>query len=359
MVGFSSHARSLLISPLKPFLADEDAMYEDEAYDEELDYGDEMSQDEEENPSDEEDEMLDEMGDIEGLPGEPGVVEVIMGENEDDDEDLDEDEDEDVDEDEEDEDDEDEEDEDEDMEEMEDRIEIVDEEGHPMEDDGASGWESETDEEDEDVDEEHQFDEQVQDMHDALMHNHGLDQLGRIPDILRDVVDGEEDLEGDDPHDIDGGYIDDGGEDEGEWPIELHSTVGNQANAAGDEEEEDEGDEDEAYYDHPHHHRKYFFYLTVLIYLVVPHALVKSDVFQMTTMPLPCLHQASAGTSLKSSPITASGMEVRGARSPLVRFWEATSVILWDPVRSLTTAAANKVGTRDIHWKNWSSPHAV
>ncbi|KAL2265492.1 hypothetical protein VTJ83DRAFT_6592 [Remersonia thermophila] len=212
---------------------DDDAMYEDEAYDEELDYGDEMSQDDEENPSDEEDEMLDGMGNIEGLPGEPGVVEVIMGENEDDDEDMDEDDDEDLDEDDEDDDDEDEED-DEDLEEMEDRIEIVDEEGHPMEDDGASGWESETDEEDEEADEEHQFDEQAQDMHD-LIHNHGLDQLNRIPDILRDVIDGEEDLEADDAHDIDGGYIDDGGEDE------------------GDEEEEEEGDEDEGYYDHGHH----------------------------------------------------------------------------------------------------------
>ncbi|KAL1843639.1 hypothetical protein VTJ49DRAFT_621 [Mycothermus thermophilus] len=215
---------------------DDDAMYEDEAYDEELDYGDEMSQDDEENPSDE-DEMLDGMGDIEGLPGQPGVVEVIMGENEDDDEDMDEDDDEDVDEDDEDGDDEDDEDDvdDEDMEEMEDRIEIVDEEGHPVEDDGASGWESETDDEDEEADEEREFDEQAQDMHD-LMHNHGLDQLNRIPDILRDVIDGEEDLEADDAHDFDGGYIDDGGEDE------------------GDEEEEEEGDEDEGYYDHGHHH---------------------------------------------------------------------------------------------------------
>ncbi|KAK4120885.1 hypothetical protein N657DRAFT_648684 [Parathielavia appendiculata] len=217
---------------------DDDAMYDDEAYDEELDYGDEMSQDEEENPSDDEDE-LGGMGEIEGLPGEPGVVEVIMGENEDDedmDEDMDEDDEEELSDEDEDEDEDDDEDEmgSEDMEEIEDRIEIVNEEGDAMEDEGASGWESETDEEDEDGEEELPFDGGAQDIHDALMHGHGIDQLGRIPEILRNVVDGE-DLDAEDMQDLDEHYLDDGLDDE-------------------DEEEEDEGDEDEVYYDPSHHH---------------------------------------------------------------------------------------------------------
>jgi E3 ubiquitin-protein ligase HUWE1 len=208
-------------------VTDDDAMYDDEAYDEELDYGDEMSQDDEENPSDEEDE-LGGMGEIEGLSGEPGVVEVLMGENEDDDEDMDEDMDED-DEDEpsdEDEDEDEEEDEDEmgseDMEDIEDRIEIVDEEGNPMDDDGASPWEGDTDEEDEDAEQEVPFDGGAQDIHDALMHEHGIDQLGRIPEIFRNVVD-DEDLDAEDMQDLDEHYIDDGVDEEGKFLSALCS----------------------------------------------------------------------------------------------------------------------------------------
>jgi len=219
---------------------DDDAMYDDEPYDDELEYGDEMSQDDEENPSDEDDDELGGMGPIEGLPGEPGVVEVIMGENEDMDDDMDEEMDEDDEEEptDEDEDDE-EEDEDEmgseDMEDMEDRIEIVDEEGNPMDDEGASGWESDTDEEDE-ADEELGFEAgAAHDIHDALLHGHGLDQLGRIPDILRNVVDGGDEIDAEDMQDLDEHYIDDGVDDD-------------------DEEEEDEGEEDEVYYDPGHHH---------------------------------------------------------------------------------------------------------
>ncbi|KAK4152026.1 hypothetical protein C8A00DRAFT_35292 [Chaetomidium leptoderma] len=216
---------------------DEDAMYDDEPYDDELDYGDDMSQDDEENPSDDDDE-LGGMGGMEGLPGEPGVVEVIMGENEDDDEDDEMDED---DEDEHTDDDDEEDDEDEmgseDMEDIEDRIEIVDEEGNPMDDEGASGWESDTDEEDEDAEEEIDFEQGAQhllDLQNAVMHGHNLDQLGRIPDILRNVVDGE-DLDPEDMHDLDEHYIDEGAEDD-------------------DEEEDEEGEEDEVYYDQGHHH---------------------------------------------------------------------------------------------------------
>ncbi|KAL2147000.1 hypothetical protein VTI28DRAFT_1296 [Corynascus sepedonium] len=219
---------------------DDDAMYDDEPYDDELEYGDEMSQDDEENPSDEDDDELGEMGPVEGLPGEPGVVEVIMGENEDMDDDMDED----MDDDEEEPTDEDEEDDDEDedemgseeMEDMEDRIEIVDEEGNPMDDEGASGWESDTDEEEDEAEEELGFEAGgAHDIHDALMHGHGLDQLGHIPDILRNVVDGGDEIDAEDMQDLDEHYIDDGVDDD-------------------DEEEEDEGEEDEVYYDPGHHH---------------------------------------------------------------------------------------------------------
>ncbi|KAL2020129.1 hypothetical protein VTK56DRAFT_8734 [Thermocarpiscus australiensis] len=214
---------------------DEDVMYDDEPYDDELDYGEEMSQDEEDNPSDLDEEDMNEMGEIEGLPGDPGVVEVIMGENDDDDEEMDDDDDEEP-SDEDDEDDEDEEDEDEmesdDMEDVEERVEIVNEEGEPIEDDGASGWESETDEGDEEDQEELDYEAEVQDIHEALAHEHGVDSFGRIPDFLRAVVDGE-DLDGEEIQNIEAHYLDDGAEDE-------------------DEEEEDEDEEDEVYYDQGH-----------------------------------------------------------------------------------------------------------
>ncbi|KAL2169321.1 hypothetical protein VTG60DRAFT_6255 [Thermothelomyces hinnuleus] len=222
---------------------DDDAMFDDEPYDDELEYGDEMSQDDEENPSDEDDDELGEMGQVEGMSGEPGVVEVIMGENEDMDDDMDEDMDEDDEEEPSDDDEEDEdEDEDEDemgseeMEDIEDRIEIVDEEGNPVDDEGASGWESETDEEEEEAEEELGFEAGgAHDIHDALMHGHGIDQLGHIPDILRNVVEGGDEIDAEDMQDIDEHYIDDGVDDD-------------------DEEEEDEGEEDEVYYDPGHHH---------------------------------------------------------------------------------------------------------
>ncbi|KAL2260001.1 hypothetical protein VTK26DRAFT_6133 [Humicola hyalothermophila] len=216
---------------------DDDAMFDDEPYDDEIEYGDEMSQDEEDNISDEDDEDLDGMGTMEGLPGDPGVVEVIMGENDDDDDDdHDDDEEMEDDEDEEEEDDEEEEEDEmdsQDMEDVEDRIEIVDEEGNAMEDDGASGWESETDEEDEEGEEELDYEAEAQDIHEALMHGHGIDSLGRIPDILRTVVDGE-DVDGEDMQELDERYL--GAEDD----------------VDDDEEDEDEGEDDEVYYDQGH-----------------------------------------------------------------------------------------------------------
>ncbi|EAQ83760.1 hypothetical protein CHGG_10164 [Chaetomium globosum CBS 148.51] len=213
---------------------DDDAMYDDEHYDDEMEYGEEMSQDDEENPSDDDDDELGGMGPMEGLPGDPGVVEVIMGENEDMDDDMDEDMDEDDDEEPSDEDDEDDDDEDEmgseDMLEMEDRIEIIDEEGNPMDDEGASGWESDTDEDDDEGEQDLGFEPgAAHDIHDAFLHGHGLEQLSRIPDILRNVVDGGDDLDAEDMQDLEEHFLD-------------------------EDREEDEGEEDEVYYDPNHHH---------------------------------------------------------------------------------------------------------
>ncbi|SPQ27540.1 41446123-6e7b-48cd-a2b2-30d8e8c21136 [Thermothielavioides terrestris] len=271
---------------------DEDAMYDDEPYDDELDYEDEMSQDEEENPSDEDEEELDEMGEIEGLPGDQGVVEVIMGENDDDDDEDEEDEEMDEDDDDEpsdSEDDEEDEDEDEmgseDMEEVEDRIEIVNEEGNPMDDDGASGWESETDEENEEAGGEVDFEGEAQDIHEALMHGHNADQLGPIPDILRNVVDGD-DLDGEDIHDLDDHhYIDDGADDE-------------------DEDEDDEGDEDEAYYDQDHLRDDH-----------LPHNMPSGLGWDVTVEPQPRFRHGGARSPFPSAPFIIGGH--RDLRDPL------------------------------------------
>lgn len=208
---------------------DDEMDYEDE-YPDELDYGDEMSQDGEEDVSDDDEELGDmgEMGEIEGLPGHPVGVEVIM---DDDDDDEDEDEDEDMEDDDDlSEDDDDEEDDDDDMGDLdadiEDRIEIVDEEGNPVDDDGAPGWESETDDEDNgDEDEDGQdYDDGVQD----------LDELANMDNPMRmhELLDG----------DIDGGHhhhhhhilaeegfqfgvdqFDDEGDEDGEFPSRLSS----------------------------------------------------------------------------------------------------------------------------------------
>ncbi|KAK4190222.1 putative E3 ubiquitin-protein ligase TOM1-like protein [Podospora australis] len=211
---------------------DDDEMYDEEVYEDELDYGEEMSQDEEDNPSDEEE--LGEMGTIEGLPGEPGVVEVMMGDDDDEDEDMDEDED---DEDE-DEDDENEMDSD-DMEDIEDGIEIMDEEGNAMDDDGASGWESDTDEEDEEDEEELDYQAEAQGLQGAAavqaqQAQRAREELNQLTHIL-----GMNPVDGDfDDGDLDG--EDDDGFDERGF---------NDFDDEEDEEVEDEEEEEEMYYD--------------------------------------------------------------------------------------------------------------
>ncbi|KAM0325364.1 hypothetical protein ACHAQA_007349 [Verticillium albo-atrum] len=208
---------------------DDEEMYDDE-YGDELDYGEEEISDDGDNGiSDDDDEELGEMGEIEGLHGDPGVVEVVM----DDDDDMEDDDDEmsdDMDS--------------QDMEDMEDRVdvveEIVDEDGNPLDDDGASDWESESeDDEEDDDDEEIDYEAGVQDLEEAHMHGLGPEEI--LDNLTRAVVmapDGEFD-----PDDIEG---------LGEHYIE---------DDRGDEDDDDDEDmeEDEYIYDEDYpHFRSYF-----------------------------------------------------------------------------------------------------
>ncbi|TQV98004.1 HECT (ubiquitin-transferase) domain-containing protein [Cordyceps javanica] len=196
---------------------DEDAdMYGDE-YDEEMDYGDEEMSDGEDDISDD-DEELGEMGDIEGLHGEPGVVEVIMDDDENDED----------------------EDDDEsdgegdsadsaDMEDMEDRVEIVDEDGNPIEDDSAWESDSDMDENDEQPTEDVDYEAEVQDEVEARIHGMGprdlLDNMARA--IMGDDEGyGQEIMDGLDDH-----YMDEDQDD------------------VEDDEEDEEEIEDEEYFD--------------------------------------------------------------------------------------------------------------
>lgn len=147
---------------------DEDVedMYGDE-YDDEMEYDeDDMSDDDHQDNISEDSEM----GEIEGLSGDPEVVEVIMDEDDDDDEDdSDEDESDEMDSD--------------DIEDAESRVEIVDEDGHPMEDDGESDWESDNDMEDEELEgEDYDYEAQAQDVDEVRLPgfaNEMMDEMAR------------------------------------------------------------------------------------------------------------------------------------------------------------------------------------
>lgn len=159
---------------------DDEDMYDDE-YEDEMDYEEgPMSEDREEDVSDEDEEEaeLNGMGPIEGLPGDLGVVEVTM--DEDDDEEDDE-----MDEDDEDGSEDDDELGSDDMDDDDDRIEIIDDEGNPLEDDGASAWESESVEE-EDEDDEIDFEAEAQDLDEAPIH--GLDDIDEPPPRFGDIM---------------------------------------------------------------------------------------------------------------------------------------------------------------------------
>ncbi|KAG7135537.1 E3 ubiquitin-protein ligase TOM1-like like [Verticillium longisporum] len=199
---------------------DDEEMYDDE-YGDELEYGEEEISDDGDNGiSDDDDEELGEMGEIEGLHGDPGVVEVVM----DDDDDM--------------EDDDDEMSDDMESQDMEDRVdiaeEILDEDGNPIDDDGASDWESESDEEEEDDDDEIDYGAEVQDLDEAHMHGLGPEEI--LENLTRAVVmapDGEfdpEDMEGLGEH-----YIEDDRGDE-------------------DDDDDEDMEEDEYIYDEDYPH---------------------------------------------------------------------------------------------------------
>ncbi len=200
-------------------------MYDD-GYDDEMDYGDDMSEDGENNVSDEDEEELGEMGHIEGLSANPGVVEVIMGDEDDEDEDMDEDDDEEPS-------DEDDEVDSEDIEEIEEQIEILDEAGNLVEDDGNSGWESETDEDEED-EEEIDYDAAQHDLDEAHIHAIETDQLGRFGDMQ-----------------FDDRFIDEGAEEDGKRSLSLSCQLllTYLLIPVDEEDEEEEVDDDEYIYD--------------------------------------------------------------------------------------------------------------
>ncbi|KAI0142434.1 hypothetical protein F4776DRAFT_676310 [Hypoxylon sp. NC0597] len=201
---------------------DDEEMYDDE-YDDDMGY---ESEDREEDVSErDEEEELEGMGPIEGLSGDHGVIEVTMEDDEDeDDDDMDED-------DEEDGSDDDDLDSD-DMDETEDRLEIVDDEGNPLEDDGVSGWESDTDDEEDDDDdddgEEIDYEAGAQDLEEAadLRDLDDVDGLSRFGNIMRAIE--EEDFERAD--ELDRRYMEEEDEDE-------------------DEDEEEDVDDEYAYED--------------------------------------------------------------------------------------------------------------
>ncbi|KAM0556810.1 hypothetical protein ACHAPJ_005870 [Fusarium lateritium] len=193
---------------------DDEDMYGDE-YDDEMDYGDDDISDEEDNISDD-DEELSHMGEIEGLHGEPGVVEVIMDEDDDDEDDSDE------------EIDDDDEVESADMEDVEDHVEIVDEDGNPLDDDGNSGWESASHDGEEDEYQEEDDLEYDADVHEEHMHMAPGDLLDGM---ARAIMGDEEAYDPDLMDGLDDHYLDDG-HDEDE-----------------DEDDDDEMDDDEYLYD--------------------------------------------------------------------------------------------------------------
>ncbi|KAI1083973.1 hypothetical protein F5B20DRAFT_361105 [Whalleya microplaca] len=189
---------SPIIGDLLTGIDDDEEMYDDE-YDEDMGY---ESEDREEDVSERDEE--EDMGPIEGLSGDHGVIEVTMEDDEDDDMDEDDDEDgsedDDLDSD--------------DMDEAEDRIEIVDDEGNPLDDDGASGWESETD--DEDDGDEIDYEAEAQDLQEADIHElEEVDNIGRFSNVMRAIE--EEDFEPvDDLNPLNDRYMEDEDEDEDE-----------------------------------------------------------------------------------------------------------------------------------------------
>ena len=150
------------------------------------------------------------------------------------------------------------------MDDIEDRIEIVDEEGNPLDDDGGSGWESETDDEDEGDEEDggQDYEDGVQD----------LDELADMPNPLHelhelmqdDLADGHR-LLADEGFNFGGDRYDDEVEDDGESSEQIHRTSNIQymedvLTITPDDEEDEQVDvEDDYIYDYPsEYHRAHF-----------------------------------------------------------------------------------------------------
>lgn len=223
--GMFDYITLLLSALMLTMPADDEEMYDDE-YGDEMEYDDDPSLDGEDNVSDE-DEDVEGMGPIEGLPGDLAVVDVTMEEDDEDEDDEMDDSDDDMSEDDDDMD-------SEDMGDMEDRIHIVDDDGNPVEDDGASGWESETDEEaidgEEDDDVDIDYEGEAQDLEEAQIH--GLDDVGgivggRLGHMLQHHM-GEghdEDYDGhDEIHNIGNSYGDEDEDEDGMYPLK-HQTL--------------------------------------------------------------------------------------------------------------------------------------
>ncbi|TQN70708.1 E3 ubiquitin-protein ligase TOM1-like protein, partial [Colletotrichum shisoi] len=119
--------------------------------------------------------------------------------------------------------------------ESDDEDEIVDEDGNPIEDDGASDWESESDEEEDEDDEDVDYEAEAQELEEA--HMHGMEPGDIIDNLARAVMD-PEDYEGDDMDDLGDHYIDDGRDED------------------DDEDDDEDMEEDELIYDedYPHDH---------------------------------------------------------------------------------------------------------
>ncbi|KAF7556497.1 hypothetical protein G7046_g6280 [Stylonectria norvegica] len=174
--------------------------YGDDYDDDEMDYGEDDISDQQDNVSDDDDELSG-MGEIEGLHGEPGVVEVIMDEDDDEEES-------------EDEDDDDDEVDSADMEDIEEQVEIVDEDGNPLEDDGNSGWESEGHEHDEEVDEDDiDYDAEIQGQDEGHIHGMGPEDL--LDGMARAIM-GEDGYDPDLLDGLDDHYLDDGHDEDEE-----------------------------------------------------------------------------------------------------------------------------------------------
>jgi E3 ubiquitin-protein ligase HUWE1 len=166
---------------------------------------------------------------------------------------MDDDEDDEDDSDEDDEDDEDDEVDSADMEDVEDRVEIVDEDGNLIEDDGESGWESETSAEEDDGPEvDIDYEGEVQEADEAHLHGMGPGDL--LDNMARAIMGGDEDgyepelMEALDEH-----YMDDGHDEGGMYNISLFPvypmSLRADLNETDDDDEEDIEDEEYIYDD--------------------------------------------------------------------------------------------------------------